>query len=161
MKALPLSLLVATLLCAGPAVADSSKGKAKKAGGAQGSAAEYAPGKGEHGRPAFSPQESAEIRGYFKANPKARGQLPPGLAKKNKIPPGWQKKLARGERIPDDVWSHRVPLPREIDSKLPRLEDGVVRVRIDDRVVRVAERTREVLDVIELAREVTRNSPPR
>lgn len=143
MKTLHLSLLVAALACAGPAVADSAKGK------------------GEHGRPAFSQQESAEIRGYFKANPKARSQLPPGLAKKNKIPPGWQKKLARGERIPDDVWSHRVPLPREIESKLPRLEDGVVRVRIDDRVVRVAERTREVLDIIDLAREVTRGSPPR
>lgn len=143
MKTLHLSLLVVALFCAGPAVADSTKGK------------------GEHGRPAFSANESAEIRGYFKANPKARSQLPPGLAKKNKIPPGWRKKLARGERIPDDVWAHRVPLPREVETRLPRVEDGVIRVRIDDRVVRVVEKTREVLDVIDLAREVTRNSSPR
>lgn len=145
MKTLPVTLLVTTLLAAGPALADSA-GKG---------------GKGEHDRPAFSEQESAEIRGYFKAHPKARGQLPPGLAKKNKIPPGWRKKLARGARIPDDVWAHRVALPREVESKLPRLEDGVIRVRIDDRVVRVAEKTREVLDIIELAREVTRSASPR
>lgn len=143
------STLIPLLLLAGPALADppSGKGKDKGAGDAP-SAAAYAPGtSGTHGRPGFSSQERGEIDRYFKANPGARKQLPPGLAKKNKLPPGWQKKLAPGQRVPDDLWERRVDLPREI--KLP-VEKGVIRVRIDDRVVKVAEKTREILDILEL-----------
>jgi len=146
MNTAQVALMVAALACAGTARAGHDKDKGKGTGQDQ-SAAEYAPGKGEHGRPEFSEHERSEIDGYFRAHPEARKQLPPGLAKKNKIPPGWRKKLARGQRIPDDVWAHRVPLPREIG--LPEVS-GVIRVRIDDRIVRVAEKTREVLDVLNL-----------
>ena len=144
MKTWPLALMAATLACSGAALAEKPGKQAAP------SAAEYAPGKGEHGQPTFSDRERDEINRYFQANPGARSQLPPGLAKKNKVPPGWQKKLARGQRISDDVWANRVPLPREIAIKLPPLPDGVIRVRIEDRVVKVAERTREVLDVLGL-----------
>lgn len=140
------ALITLALLLAGPALADPDRGKDKAKGDA--SAAEVAPGKsGAGGRPAFSTKERGEIERYFRSNPEARKQLPPGLAKKNKLPPGWQKKLAPGQRVPDDVWARRVALPEEL--KLPE-EKGVIRVRIDDRVVKVAERTREVLDVLNL-----------
>jgi hypothetical protein len=147
--ALTPALLAGVLLGTGPALADPPAGKGKDKGATDApSAAAYAPGQsGEHGRPAFSSKERGEIERYFRANPDARKQLPPGLAKKNKLPPGWQKKLEPGQRVPDDVWARRVALPREI--KLPE-EKGVIRVRIDDRVVKVAERTREVLDVLNL-----------
>ena len=142
-------LAAVAIVLAAPAFADPPAGKGKNKGKEDPpSAAEYAPGKsGEHGRPAFSTRERDEIGRYFKSNPEARKQLPPGLAKKNKLPPGWQKKLAPGHRVPDDVWERRVALPKEI--KLPE-EKGTIRVRIDDRVVKVAERTREVLDVLNL-----------
>ncbi len=146
MKTLHVAALAVALAGAGAALADPPQGKGKDAGAP--SAAEYAPGRsGERGRPAFSTQERGEIERYFKSHPEARKQLPPGLAKKNKLPPGWQKKLAPGQRVPDDVWERRVELPREI--KLP-VEKGVIRVRIDDRVVKVAEKTREVIDVLNL-----------
>ena len=144
MNPLKLLALSAALALAAPALADPPPGKGKNKGANENSAASFAPGKGEHGRPAFSEQERGDIEKYFRKNPGARSQLPPGLAKKNKLPPGWQKKLDRGQRVPDDLWERRVALPREI--KLPP-EPGVIRVRIDDRVVKVAERTREVLDV--------------
>jgi hypothetical protein len=112
-------------------------------------------GKGHRG---FSTGERDQIRAYFAANPSDRQQLPPGLAKKNKIPPGWQKKLAPGYRLPDDVWAHRVPLPHEILAQLPPPPAGVVLVRIHDRVLKVAEKTREVLDDVGLPHPPT---PPR
>jgi len=144
MKRWPLMLIAAaSLACAGAAAAEPGKGKNKDPD----AAAAHAPGHGEHGKPAFSTRERADIERYFKAHPDARKQLPPGLAKKNKLPPGWQKKLAPGQRVPDDVWERRVDLPK--DLKLPD-EKGTVRVRIDDRVVKVAEKTREVLDVLNL-----------
>ena len=149
MKTLACSVLAAAVAMAGAAFAGPPKDKGKdKDASDPPSAAAYAPGKsGDHGRPAFSTKERDDIERYFKSNPEARKQLPPGLAKKNKLPPGWQKKLAPGQRVPDDVWERRVALPREI--KLPD-EKGVVRVRIDDRIVKVAERTREVIDVLNL-----------
>lgn len=152
MKILPLALIAAALACAGPASAE----KKDKWSESQ-SAAEHAPGTKKAHKP-FSSGEREEINRYYGSNPDQRKRLPPGLAKKNKLPPGWQKKLAPGQRIPDDVWSHRVELPKEI--KLPD-EKGVIRVRIDDRIVKVAERTREVLDVFEIASQAPRSVPPR
>jgi hypothetical protein len=142
-----LVVLIAALSGAGAAIAGPPSGKDKGAADAP-SAAAHAPGASDRrGRPAFSSSERGEIERYFKAHPGARSQLPPGLAKKNRLPPGWQKKVAPGRRIPDDVWAHRVELPREI--RLP-IEEGVIRVRIDDRIVKVAERTREVIDILNL-----------
>jgi hypothetical protein len=162
MKTLHVALIAAALACAGTVLADPGKGKSKKnheAAPAEQSATGYAPGQGEHGRPAFSEHDRDEISSYFGGHPDARKQLPPGLAKQNKIPPGWQKKLERGQRIPDDVWAHRVPLPR--DLKLGETKLGVIHVRIEDRIVKVAEKTREVLDVLNLPVETRRSSPPR
>jgi len=152
MRVLPLALIAAALACAGPAAADR-----KDPGGNSPSAADHAPGK-QKGHKGFGKGEREEIERYYQSHPDRRKQLPPGLAKKNRLPPGWQKKLAPGQRIPDDVWAHRVELPREI--KVPD-EKGVIRVRIDDRVVKVAERTREVLDVFEVAAQIPRSVPPR
>lgn len=98
----------------------------------------------------FTVQERGEIKGYFAAHPEARSQLPPGLAKKGKVPPGWRKKLARGKPVPADVWEQRAPLPEEIRVKLPVPPEGVVLVRIHDRVVKVRESTRELIDVLGL-----------
>jgi hypothetical protein len=143
--------MILTLAIAGPAVADKEgKGKGKKQESPP-SASELAPGKnGEAGQPAFSSVERREIEAFFAAHPDARNELPPGLAKKNKIPPGWQKKLARGQPIPDDIWAFRVPLPHEILIKLPPPPPGVVIVRIHDRILRVREETHELLDELGL-----------
>lgn len=160
MRAFPITLVAVTLACAAPAWAGHGKGKGSKAEEAP--AVEDSSHDRHHGDKGFSDREASEIRGYFRAHPDARNQLPPGLAKKNKVPPGWRKKLGIGERIPDDVWAHHVPLPREVNSKLPELESGVIRVRIDDRVLRVAEKTREVLDVLGLPSPLdSRSGPPR
>jgi hypothetical protein len=155
MRSLNLVLLAALLACTGPALADHGKGKHKNKDPE--SAAQYAPGK-DKGK-SFSDEDADKLRGYYRSNPEARKQLPPGLAKKDKLPPGWQKKLQVGQRVPDDVWAHRVPVPREI--RIADTPAGAVNVRINDRIVRVAERTREVLDILNLPTDVQRSSPPR
>lgn len=101
-------------------------------------------------RHGFGKDERAVLETYFRENPAARKQLPPGLAKKNKLPPGWQKKVARGEVIPDDVWQHRVLLPPDVVRRLPPSPPGTVTVRVDDKIVRVVEDTRAVLDILGL-----------
>lgn len=163
MKKVTVALAALALALAAPAMADKGgKGKGKK-GSQDESAAEYAPGhSGKKGKPEFSSSERDEIHGYFRSNPGAREQLPPGLAKKGKIPPGWEKKIGRGQRIPDDIWAFRVPLPHEVLVKLPPPPPGVIHVRIQDRVLKVIEKTHEVLDDIGLPHPPTpRPYPPR
>lgn len=71
--------------------------------------------------------------------------------REHQIPQGWRKQIARGQRIPDDIWAHRVPVPPEVVVKLPTpLPPGVVLIRIHNQVVRAVEQTHEVLDVLGL-----------
>ncbi|MEP4076258.1 hypothetical protein [Haloferula sp.] len=87
----------------------------------------------------------------YKGNDKG---LPPGLAKnlrKGKgLPPGWDKKVRNGWKIEDDWWSlmDRVPstyLPSGM--KLPK-DTGMF--LMGDRMMRVHEPTREVIDFVTL-----------
>jgi len=102
----------------------------------------------------FNDDERTALRGYYEEHPREVERLPPGLAKKRArgkaLPPGWERKLQRGERIPDDVWEHRMPVPHEVLIKLPPPPAGVAIVRIHDHVVRVIEKTHEVLDELGL-----------
>lgn len=78
-------------------------------------------------------------------------KLPPGLRMKlergGELPPGWQKKVARGEVLDAEIYSHSHSLPDEIRRRMPRDIDGTSIRRIDDRIVRVMDATRTVLDV--------------
>ena len=75
------------------------------------------------------------------------GDLPPGLQKKARsgkpLPPGWQKKLQRGQRI------DRAVFEQEAVIIAPRDRDGLLTVRIDGKVARVAEKTLEIVDILQ------------
>ena len=81
--------------------------------------------------------------------------LPPGLRKKlergGELPPGWQKKVARGEVLDEDIYlNHTRSLPEEILRRLPTDPVGTSIKQIDDRIVRVMDDTRTILDVFYL-----------
>ncbi len=80
--------------------------------------------------------------------------LPPGLQKKvargGSLPPGWRKKVARGEVLDRDLAPYAVTLPEDILSRLPRHVPGTSLRQIDDRIVRVDDTTRAILDVLYL-----------
>jgi len=162
MRILSTAVAVLALALAAPVMAGHGKGGGKGPHGDR-SAADYAPGKDKdgHGRPEFSEHDRDEIESYYDNHPEERRALPPGLAKQGKIPPGWRKKLARGQRIPDDVWVHRVPLPRDIVIRLPPPPPGVIHVRIEDRILRVVEKTHELLDEFGLPHPPTPGTRPR
>ncbi len=89
---------------------------------------------------AFSKEEQALIRDYYRKN------LPPGLAKKGKVPPGHQKKLARNDHLPPSAkWE---ALPRDLEVRLRPLPDGHIRVRVGADVLILNSRTRLILDVL-------------
>jgi hypothetical protein len=169
MKSLPWFTAVLLLSCALTAFAQS-KGKGKK----DPAPAESAPAtKPAQSKPADSKQdpwvgvtisttEKEIIQGYVKSfdEPAKPGRkpktLPPGLQKKvargGSLPPGWEKKIARGEVMTVEVFKECTPLPKEILVKLPPPPKGVITVTIEGKVVRLMEATREILDVFEVGR---------
>lgn len=111
----------------------------------------------KHAQPArfsrFKDNERNEIVDYF-GRYRTQGEgLPPGLAMNQRrgkpLPPGWQKKLVPGYRINDNEWTSYAPVPSDWFPKL-RMEPETRLYHYGDRVVRVYEPRREVIDVIVL-----------
>lgn len=74
--------------------------------------------------------------------------LPPGLQKKvargGQLPPGWQKKLQAGNRLPNDLYYQGQRLPGYDGVRhIP----GVTDVVIDNEVVRILDATQTIVDV--------------
>jgi len=72
-------------------------------------------------------------------------RLPPGLQKKaskgKPLPPGWQKKLAKGEILDKEV-VRRSQIIVPVDSR------GLVTIRIEGKLVRLYQATREVAEIL-------------
>ncbi len=79
---------------------------------------------------------------------KAEGKhksLPPGLQKKvargEPLPPGWQKKYHRGDVLDIDHYDRGTILG-------PIGRDGEVTIKIDDTLFKIHDKTRKILDII-------------
>lgn len=104
-----------------------------------------------HARIVLTDGEREVIRDYYsRESAPASKPLNKGMKKRLEkgkgLPPGWQKKLARGSAIPADVWSHHEALPYEVLRRLPPQPEGVITVRIDSQIVRVVAATHVLLD---------------
>ena len=97
----------------------------------------------------FLPEERRIIENYYRSRGPSKG-LPPGLAKRGgNLPPGLQKHLEKNGRLPPGLQKRLEPLPRELDSRLPRLPDAWERVILERDVILVDRRSNRILDVIE------------
>ncbi|WP_394176663.1 hypothetical protein [Thalassotalea litorea] len=78
-------------------------------------------------------------------NEKSDHKLPKGLEKKVKqgkaLPPGWQKKLMPGEILSHDIYRHR-------DIIVPVDTHGIVTVRIDGKLIRLVDASREIIEIL-------------
>ncbi|MHC6648165.1 hypothetical protein ACYTPF_16455 [Alteromonas sp. HB246098] len=79
-------------------------------------------------------------------NPHKDKSLPPGIEKKyertGELPPGWEKKLTVGKRLDHDIYDHaRVVVPLG--------DDGLITVRIENKVVRLIQATREIVEILD------------
>ncbi len=101
----------------------------------------------------FKDHERDEIVDYFGRYRTHGNGLPPGLAMNQRrgkpMPPGWQKKLVPGYRISDQEWRNYSPVPSSWFPRM-RMEPDTRLYHYGDRVVRMYEPRREVIDVITL-----------
>ena len=101
----------------------------------------------------FVDDDRIVVRDYYARNPshlppglaKRGGNLPPGLAKRGgDLPPG----LSKGQAIDRSVETHLLPLPRELEVRLPPPPHEVIRRIIGRDIVLIHERDKKVLDVL-------------
>lgn len=101
----------------------------------------------------FRDDDRSSILGYFSEFKDQDRGLPPGLAKNlergKPLPPGWQKKVSQGYVIEDDYYEYFHPVSDDIFPGVQRVPDTRL-YQYGDRIVRVYEPRREVIDIIEV-----------
>lgn len=95
----------------------------------------------------FSDYDRELIREHYGYQHKSKHKhLPPGLAKKNKLPPGIRKQLVRNGQLPPGLQYQR--LPYDLERRMSRIPDGYIRVVIDGSFVLFNEHSRVIFDII-------------
>jgi len=95
-------------------------------------------------RVVFADHDRRLINDYYAPRYKS---LPPGLAKKDRLPPGHAWRARPNQPIHEDArWRY---LPNELDQRLSRLPPEYARVIIGTDVVIMNVRTRVVVDILE------------
>jgi hypothetical protein len=74
------------------------------------------------------------IHEWFSQPANTKG-LPPGLAKREQLPPGLQKQLARNGQLPPGLQKKIQPVPASLEARLTRLPEGRRRIIINGSVI--------------------------
>ena len=96
---------------------------------------------------AFGKKDEKTIRDWFGNKQNLQG-LPPGLAKRDQLPPGLQKYLEKNGTLPPGLQKRMQPLPLTLDKQLPKPRQGTKRVVVGGNVILVEERTSKILDIV-------------
>ena len=129
--------ILAMLLCASPSFA-------------QGNSHGHGKGHEKHdddreGRDSYRYMSHTEvIRGWYSENER---HLPPGLAKKDRLPPGLEKQLARNGTLPPGLEKRWYPAPVELERRLPPPPPDCAHVLISGHIVLLNRKTNLIVDV--------------
>ena len=95
--------------------------------------------------PVFTTQERTIITNWFGTR---RGGLPPGLAKRDRLPPGLEKQLRERGTLPPGLQKKVQPLPIELERQLTALPTGYRRVVIGNNVILMNQTTALIYDIV-------------
>lgn len=95
--------------------------------------------------PVFSTSEVTIITDWFRTN---RSNLPPGLAKRETLPPGLEKQLQKNGKLPPGLEKKVVALPIELERQLSPIPTGYRRVVIGGNVITMEPVTGVIYDII-------------
>ena len=95
--------------------------------------------------PVFTTQERTVITNWFVRN---RSGLPPGLAKRETLPPGLEKQLRERGTLPPGLQKKIQPLPIELERQLTALPTGYRRVVIAGNVIVMNPTTGLIYDIV-------------
>ena len=98
--------------------------------------------------PVFTVQDRWVISGYYHHEGKG---LPPGLAKKDRLPPGLEKHLQKHGTLPPGLQKKVQPLPVTLERQLCVLPTGYRRVVVGGNIVLMNEKTAMIYDIVRVA----------
>lgn len=82
----------------------------------------------------FGSDQVRLVKAWFSDSHNLEG-LPPGLAKRETLPPGLQRQLQRNGTLPPGLQDKIYPFPVALERQLPDLRDGLSRVFIGGSIV--------------------------
>ena len=95
----------------------------------------------------FAQHDRDEIRGWYAENYR---HLPPGLAKKYRLPPGEERQLVIRAAFPADLESQVYPVPVDLERLLPPPPPDCERVTVGAHIVVRTRSTHVILDIFHL-----------
>jgi len=96
---------------------------------------------GEH---FYNDHDREAMRGWYDSH---QSNLPPGLAKRDQLPPGLEKQLARRGTLPPGLQKRLQPCPEELERRLPPPPPDCAHVLIGGHIVLLNRRTNVVVDI--------------
>ena len=84
------------------------------------------------------------IRGWYAER---GGHLPPGLAKKDRLPPGLEKQLVRNGTLPPGLEKRFYPVPVELERQLPPPPPDCAHVLVSGHLLLLNRKTNLIVDV--------------
>jgi hypothetical protein len=85
------------------------------------------------------------MRGWYDQH---ENNLPPGLAKRDRLPPGLEKQLVRRGTLPPGLQKRLQPCPRDLERQLPPPPPECAHLLIGGHIVLLNQRTNVVVDVV-------------
>ena len=88
------------------------------------------------------------IRDWFGLSHNLEG-LPPGLAKRDQLPPGLQKQLVRNGTLPPGLQKRLHDVPHDLAIRLPKIPENRRLIILGSNVILLDETTSLILDILE------------
>ncbi len=95
----------------------------------------------------FGESQETTIRAWF-SNKKNLEGLPPGLAKRERLPAGLAQQMEKNGSLPPGLEKRVHPFPLDLERLLPELPKGVIRVVIGVDIVLLDETSKTILDIV-------------
>ncbi|MCH8320370.1 MAG: hypothetical protein IH790_05365 [Acidobacteria bacterium] len=95
----------------------------------------------------FGEGQEATIRAWF-SNKKNLEGLPPGLAKRERLPAGLERQLKKNGSMPPGLQKRVHFFPLDLERSLPELPKGVVRVVIGVDILLLDKTSNTILDIV-------------
>jgi Ni/Co efflux regulator RcnB len=95
----------------------------------------------------YSRRDRNEMRAWYRGY---RGDLPPGLAKRDRLPPGLEGQLRVRGTLPPGLRDQIRPCPEDLVRRLPPPPPDYEHVAIGGRIVLLNRQTYMVLDIFKL-----------
>jgi hypothetical protein len=101
-------------------------------------------GDDDQGESHYKDHDRETMRGWYDEH---QNDLPPGLAKRDQLPPGLERQLVRRGTLPPGLQKRLQPCPEDLERRLPPPPPECTHVLIGGHVVLLNRRTNVVVDI--------------